>query len=113
MCNCRCFFADLSGPPENQIVSVDGELSEIFFDTCGWFFEVDDTLHYISGIDDLGSPELEVVDMTDDDSACDRDRMGASATADCYRCVSVSCLLAGVVRFVHNSSLSRLLSLPG
>ncbi len=86
---------DLPSRLKIQIVSVDGELSEISpqyfcFEgrcPCEWFFYVDDTLHYISGLEYLGSPEVEAIYMTDDDSTCDRDRMGASATADCYRCV--------------------------
>jgi len=86
---CTCASAFL--PAGLKLVSVDGELTEIFFqEMCqAWFFEVGDTLYWLSGLDDLVSRELEVVDMVADDSDCG-DRIGASDTANCYRCVSVS-----------------------
>jgi len=85
-------------------------LSEIYFESlCGaWFFELDDTLHWISGLDDLGFPELEVVDMVSDDGVCNRGRIGASATADCYRCVLPSTFIRVMYSHVLPASPSSL-----
>lgn len=72
-------------PAQKQVVSVDGEYSEIAETECGTsVFAAGSTIYQLSGVD-LASRDLEAVDMTDDADCASSS--GAPATAECYRCV--------------------------
>lgn len=75
----RIFFLAL-----HQIVSVEGELSEISETSCGTsIFAVGSTIYELSGAADLESRGLGVLDMFSD--ACVT--ADTPSTADCYTCV--------------------------
>lgn len=70
--------------PVSQIVSVDGDYSEILDTSCGTSaVAVGSTVYELSGVGDLDSRELEVLDMTPSSTCVTAD---TPDTADCYRC---------------------------
>lgn len=69
----------------SQVVSVGDDVSEIFETSCGALaFAAGSTIYELTDVD-LGSRELEVLDLSS--SSCTTS--SAPSSADCYTCVAV------------------------